>query len=374
MWTRTAVTYVILFRVNLEQKLLTWTTIRPYEWWCFTDDIFAIWQHGPKCLNNFLQHVNTFHSSIKFTSETSKEQLPFLDTMVILDGGIIHTEMYTKSTDTHQFLSLESNHLKHCTTSISHRQSLRIQHICSRKDDLIKRTTVDLQFQTAANIPHFQILTTCSRRPLLNRTPLVATYHPRLSSLARTTKKHLPVLHASVSLNQTIPNTPLVALKQPKNLIHLLVLAKLNTSTLPADTGNTPCRRRRCKCCDEIVTTSSFTSYSTGRQYNIRANITCKSRNLVYLISCKKCGVQYVGETKNPLHIRMNRQRSEIRAKKLENSVAKHFSQLNHSAEDVEVRGIEKIHINNAQWRKQRESYWISELNTLAPYGLNLKE
>ena len=143
---------------------------------------------------------------------------------------------------------------------------------------------------------------------------------------------------------------------------------------LPTNTGNIPCGRRRCKCCYEIMTTSSFRSHNTGRRYNIRSNITCKSRNLVYLISCKRCGLQYVGETENLLHIRMNGHRSDIRTKRLEKPVAAHFSQPDHSAVDLEVRGIEKIHRDNMQWRKQRESYWIFELKTLIPCGLNLDE
>ena len=67
------------------------------------------------------------------------------------------------------------------------------------------------------------------------------------------------------------------------------------------------------------------------------------------------------------LYIRMNGHPSDIRTKKLENPIAAHFSQLDHSAEDLEVGGIEKIHNNR---RKQWESYWIFELKTLIPHGL----
>ena len=116
------------------------------------------------------------------------------------------------------------------------------------------------------------------------------------------------------------------------------------------------------------------TSKSTGRKYNIKATLTCKSKNLVYLISCKRCGLQYIGETENALHIRMNGHRSDIRTKKLDKPVAAHFCQSDHSAEDLEVRGIEKIHENNTDRRKRRESYWIFTLKTLAPQGMNLDE
>ncbi len=103
---------------------------------------------------------------------------------------------------------------------------------------------------------------------------------------------------------------------------------------------------------------NSFKSKSTGRQYNIRTRITCRSRNLVYLVSCtcKRCGLQYVGETEKALHIRMNGHRLDIRTKKTEKPVAAHFCQSDHSLEDLEVRGIEKkIHDEDTQWRRERE-------------------
>ena len=130
----------------------------------------------------------------------------------------------------------------------------------------------------------------------------IVTDHPSLS-IAKIMKKHLSVLHTSNRLKQAIPYPPLVVFRRPKNLSDLLVQMKLETpapSPPPTNTGNIPCGHRRCKCCYEIVTTSSFRSYSTGRRYNIRANITCKSRNLVYLISCKRYGYSMLEKRKIP--------------------------------------------------------------------------
>ena len=71
MGTRMAPSYTNLFMANLEQRLLTWTTRRPHVWWRFIDDIFAIWQHGQESLQNFLQQINSFHPTIRFTSENT---------------------------------------------------------------------------------------------------------------------------------------------------------------------------------------------------------------------------------------------------------------------------------------------------------------
>ena len=52
----------------------------------------------------------------------------------------------------------------------------------------------------------------------------------------------------------------------------------------------------------------------------------------------------------------MNGHHSDIRTWKTEKPVAAHFCQSDHSMKDLEVRGIEKIHDNNTQWR-ERESF-----------------
>ena len=94
------------------------------------------------------------------------------------------------------------------------------------------------------------------------------------------------------------------------------------------------------------------------------------------MISCNKCNKQYVGETENALHIRMNGHRSDITTKKLDKLVAAHFNQPDHSYEDLRVMGIEKIEDHNysRKRRKLRERYWIFELRTLMPEGLNIDD
>ena len=56
--------------------------------------------------------------------------------------------------------------------------------------------------------------------------------------------------------------------------------------------------------------------------------------------------MQYIGETENSLHIRMNGRRSYmyITTKKVGEKVSCHFNQQGHTLEDLRVMGIEKIH------------------------------
>ena len=61
--------------------------------------------------------------------------------------------------------------------------------------------------------------------------------------------------------------------------------------------------------------------------------------------------------------------------KKLDKPVAAHFNQPNHSHEDLRVMGIEKIEDHNSRKRRKlREQYWVFELSTLTPEGLNIED
>ena len=50
------------------------------------------------------QYLNSFHPTVKFTMEFSKEQINFLDVNSSPKEGALQTDLYCKSTDTHQFL------------------------------------------------------------------------------------------------------------------------------------------------------------------------------------------------------------------------------------------------------------------------------
>ena len=47
--------------------------------------------------------------------------------------------------------------------------------------------------------------------------------------------------------------------------------------------------------CQVVKEGSSFKSNQTGEVYEIRQDINCRSKNIIYLVTCKKCGMQGVG-------------------------------------------------------------------------------
>jgi len=86
-----------------------------------------------------------------------------------------------------------------------------------------------------------------------------------------------------------IPHPPIVAFRYPHNLRDLLVRAKLKKMKTPTQTGNSHHNSTHCKTCQMTMRVESFMIHSTGTKQKTRFLFTCKTRNLVYLIQCRKC-------------------------------------------------------------------------------------
>ena len=150
------------------------------------------------------------------------------------------------------------------------------------------------------------------------RTPLVVTYHPDLPPLAQIVNKHFSILQTNDKLKQVFPEPPLISYRRPKNLRDLIVRAKL-PSDAPEETnviGSHPCQSSRCKNCKNMTQTNTFTSNTTKQTFKIRESITCTTINVIYLIECTFCGIQYVGETSKKIQDRMRGHRSDIKCKR----------------------------------------------------------
>ena len=69
---------------------------------------------NPISLKVFIDQVNMFHPTIKFTAENSEEEVNFLDLNIKLIDGELKTDLFVKPTDTHQSLDSTSSHPYHC--------------------------------------------------------------------------------------------------------------------------------------------------------------------------------------------------------------------------------------------------------------------
>ena len=75
--------------------------------------------------------------------------------------------------------------------------------------------------------------------------------------------------------------------------------------------------KKSCKTCKDTTFQNFFKSTITDRNYltinPTNQYLNCSSKNIIYLITCSQCGVQYVGQTKNNLNRRRSSHRSAIK-------------------------------------------------------------
>ena len=90
---------------KVETEFLETQSEKPFWWVRCIDNVFFIWTHGQEKLK------------VKFTSDSSEENVAFLDLKVKLKQGKIETDLHVKSTDRHQYLHYTSSHPEHTKRS-----------------------------------------------------------------------------------------------------------------------------------------------------------------------------------------------------------------------------------------------------------------
>ncbi|CAH1251664.1 TRIM3 [Branchiostoma lanceolatum] len=137
--------------------------------------------------------------------------------------------------------------------------------------------------------------------------------------------------------------------------------------------GSMKCGSERCVTCEHLEEGATFSSHATEESFQMKDSMTCRSTYIIYLVSCSKCGAQYVGETKEELRTKFSSHMASINQNKT-SALAKHFNSAGHSMKNVRVRPIVQIELESHgdQLRKDEEAFWIETLQTEAPEGMNL--
>ena len=138
------------------------------------------------------------------------------------------------------------------------------------------------------------------------------------------------------------------------------------------------CKDKRCMTCPKFVQSDTFKSHVTNQKYKVinhtEESLSCHSQNIIYLLTCLCCGIQYVGETIWPFHKRNNQHRTEPN---------EHFEyHCNTSCKSsFSYQIIEKLPGNGynldgsidkemSKIRKDKEDEWIKKMRVIFPYGL----
>ena len=137
----------------------------------------------------------------------------------------------------------------------------------------------------------------------------------------------------SESVRRLYESNPIVTYKRPTNVHDILVHSKLSKPR--SDFNVTKCDMRHCTHCSTINKSNLFTSTTTSTVHKINNDLPCTSTDVIYLITCKKCKAQYVGQTHQKCANRMNSYKNDIaHFPDTLTDVSDHFNSPGHSVQD----------------------------------------
>ena len=166
---------------------------------------------------NPLSFLVNLHTNLSFTCGTSKNNVNFSDLNIRLRNGAIHTDLYIKPTDGHQYLHYQSSHAQHTKVSIPYSQALRVSRICSPENDfktcICRKEECFLAKRYPENVVNDQTdkIVFCKNPPVkkFSETGItfVPTYHQKLKDLGKLIKDLLPFLYSDEE-NKEVSSPP----------------------------------------------------------------------------------------------------------------------------------------------------------------------
>ncbi len=405
MGTKVAPSFANVFMSEFEEKFVYPHPIKPIVWFRFIDDIFAIFTQDKPTIESFIHDLNNCHHSIKFTAEISQNSISFLDTTISIQNNRLHTNLYCKPTDSHNYLQFDSYHAPHVTRGIPYGQFLRLRRICCTADDFEHNAKMLTKHFLRRGYPPDLVTSALSQARLLDRQDLlhkdsqnvttpnptdrafaITTYQPGCKEFNKIIQNNWGILGSSPTTRHLYDTEVTYGHRRPKNLSDFLVRARVDHN--PNSTKkiiNKPelgrrCIHTPCEYCPKFERSGKITSKATNRTYTSKTNFDCESNNLIYAIECRICGLQYVGQTGKTIQQRFYHHFWQTRNYPTHTSVARHFnSSGHHGPDDMNIYVLSFAFAppgtdGSETERLTIESGWIHRLKTNPPYGLNVDD
>ena len=394
MGTKLAPNYANLFMADFENKFVFNYPIQPTYYRRYIDDIFFIWEYSTTELQQFIDHLNSRHPTIKFTQTISDKQITYLDLDIYINETRLHTKTHFKTTNTFSYLHGQSNHPPSTFKGVYKGENIRILRNTSDQDTYNNTCKfINNQFNnrkypkyiTNSPIIPFNdrdLYLNFSRSKTSHPLTFVTTFDPSIS-ISEHLEEDWPRLTSNDDLKQIFRQPPTVSYKHSPNLSQILVRAKLDNNintdlpiqsnpslihhTFPAK--NIKCRNPQCGTCPQLTEHSHYSSYQTKQYYSINNIYSCDTTHAIYLLECTICHKQYVGETHNTIRNRMKHHRNMANTA-LNRPIYAHLKLHNQNFSIFSITIIDTI--KDLTNRKSTEQQYIKLLKTKLPFGLNV--
>lgn len=372
MGKKFAPAYANIYMAHWEETVFPKCPKKPFSYFRYLDDIWGLWQHSEKDLEDFLTILNSHHHSIKIKSTTHPLSIDFLDTTVFKGKQFftthhLDTKVFFKETDTHALLHHKSYHPPHTFKGIIKSQLIRYSRICTHDEDF--QTARKTLFQALRKRGYSrqqlrQIHRNYDQTNPKNRattenqvlTPAIFTYSSTATKFTQKIKNNYQTILASIPAGEGINIIP--AYRRNTNLRDLLVHSKCSVKQ----------QRKVTKPQKQIQIVKPWRRSEAFRL----ANIPLNTKNCIYAITCTLCKKQYIGQTRNSIRSRWHQHKYNIKMQKGKNqcrTLIEHFQR--HGLHKLHIQGVD----HNPNWstrqRLFKEHFWIKKLNTKFPDGLN---
>ena len=408
MGSRCAPAVACTYMAEFERLYIHDRTDLPYKpllWLRFIDDIFCLWPHGETCLHEFTNYLNSRHPRIKFTCSFSTDSVEFLDTKVYLEDNTLKTSLFIKPTSSLAYLQRTSCHPIHVFLSLPYGEFLRTRRNSTdyssydHSAKIILDAFVDRGYDAATLTQAMLKARETPRSYFLDRyttgqgnqqsSPpadfprqfyLVLQYHARTRQVRDIIRSNWGLLSTSYTTKWIHDSKLIMGYRRNPNLKDLLVKS---TIPLPSTHGKTgkktnTCDKLDCIYCASLNKTGKIHSKTLNSVFTSKYNVTCQSHNIVYCLTCKTCGLQYVGMTKRKFQERLREHFRNIRNANVRDPIGKHFDLPGHHNDPKNVEShilsfITKPGNTKAAltMRLKFELQWIFRLRTSLPHGLN---
>ena len=249
-------------------------------------------------VSEFHDLLNNLHPSIKFTMEQNYDGLAFLDIFIKRKGSVIITDIYYKPTDTKQYLDYNSCHPRHIRRNVPFNlarrictivedESLRHERLEELNVGLINRhyplAVIEYGIEKAKDID-ITTLRTPKEHIDIDTTTFVTTHNPNNVNMFDFLQINKEILNNSTRCKDVFKNTTFVNSKrQNQTLKSILVRVSFQNSELHMPTIS------KCGWCNYILEQSSIYFQNADKLFEIKTDMNCSSRHLIYALICGNC-------------------------------------------------------------------------------------
>ena len=345
----------------------------------YLDDIHFRWNvRWLLELETIKDTMNSIDPNIKYEFESSLDNdnnsIAFLDVLVIIKDNQTITDLYSKKTDTFNYVPFNSSHPRHTLRNIPFSLARRIRGIVSdpnlqsaRMEEMKRRL---IQKKYPGRLINEAIRRACnlSRGNIINPPPkttsddtgeiyFVSTYNPVVKDPIVEIRNAVNVYNASQPSQKTKLKISSSYRKGP-SLKDTLMFRK------STPTGVFKCREG-CILCNNYLFPGEKITLKNGTTLTANERFDCLSRNILYATRCHGCGESYLGETGDQLNNRfaVHRQQGKLNSQIQAVHADQHFRICGEGKYDVFP--FKRLRKNCTIYRRVVEDYHIKKLKPL---------